>query len=239
MAKSYQIIANTSAEEVKVDLMHLAEVRGETLASSSFEGKTLDSAAQRAADDGDKTNETAPKSEAKSQDIFKTSNVEFSEKTAKKISSADQLSSESASVVTDKKPVVEHEVISAKAVEEKIKTIDQEIFKAIDEEDEKKAPDHEFVAGNPWYDMVRQLPIGVWVELKQDGTDAQLRCKLVANIKTLEKLIFVNKAGIKVAERKMHELAESLKNQEARVINDNMIFDQALESVIVNLRRAQ
>jgi len=118
-----------------------------------------------------------------------------------------------------------------------MKSIDQDIFETVPEllEDDEEA--NEFTAGNTWYEKASGLPVGTWVELKQESTNSQLRCKLVANIKTLEKLIFVNKAGAKVAERKVVELAREFNDGAAKVINDNTMFDQALENVIVNLRK--
>ena len=133
----------------------------------------------------------------------------------------------------------EQEIIASEpiaAIEEQIQNLDQDVLKALPEIVKEEESKEEFVEGNSWYDMAKNLQIGAWAELSQGNDDAELRCKLIANIKSLEKLIFVNKAGAKVAERTVVELAQELKDQKSKLINDNTIFDQALENVIVNLR---
>ncbi len=131
----------------------------------------------------------------------------------------------------------EREKIAAapeEAIKETLDSLDGDIVEEVIQQEE--AVEAEFAPGDTWYDMASELAIGTWVELPQVGSDQALRCKLVANIKTLEKLIFANKAGAKVAERKVVELAAELKEKSSKVVNENTIFDQALENVIVNLR---
>jgi septum formation inhibitor-activating ATPase MinD len=74
------------------------------------------------------------------------------------------------------------------------------------------------------------------VEFQEDPENT-LRCKLVAVVETTGKYIFVNRTGMKVIERSRTDLALELRNGVARVLDDTLLFERALESVIGNLKR--
>lgn len=73
--------------------------------------------------------------------------------------------------------------------------------------------------------------------MTQEG--GKLRCKLAAFIKTTGKYIFVNRSGAKVAEYQREDLAKALENSEIGMLDDGLIFDRALESIIDNLRNSR
>jgi hypothetical protein len=234
VAKVYQAIAATSPDEIQQELL---EFGGEvSAAKKAVEKKVFKT--EQASDKSEEDSKEGASEPSEEQDILKSVPLseeqgELSEEEKAKLESQQKLKEE-----LQKKIEEEKEKIAAapkEAIEEKIKNLDQDLFVAAPEIKELE-PENEFVEGNTWYDMVSSLPIGAWLELDQQEGEAPLRCKLVANIKSLQKLIFVNKAGAKVADKKMIDLAKDLKGQKARVINDNTIFDQALENVIVNLR---
>lgn len=79
------------------------------------------------------------------------------------------------------------------------------------------------------------LRVGNWVDLRQDDSK-MLRCRLAAVINGIGKYIFVNRAGIKVAEYNRATLAQALADGDLLLIDDDRMFDRALESVISNLR---
>ncbi len=81
---------------------------------------------------------------------------------------------------------------------------------------------------------IEQLRAGSWVELKIDGKFK--RCKLAARITTTGKYIFVNRSGMKMAEFLTMELCEYLQLDKMKILDDEALFDRALESVISNLR---
>ena len=81
----------------------------------------------------------------------------------------------------------------------------------------------------------KMLP-GCWVEFQEDPENS-LRCKLVAIIAATGKYIFVNRTGMKVLERGRPDLALELRNGVARVLDDTLLFERALERVIGNLKR--
>ena len=87
-------------------------------------------------------------------------------------------------------------------------------------------------------DKIKTLREGVWVELI-DSQGQLLRCKLAAIVKPGERYIFVNRRGMKVAERSRMQLAMDLQEENLTVLNDSQVFDRALQAVIGNLREMQ
>jgi len=83
---------------------------------------------------------------------------------------------------------------------------------------------------------VDALRVGSWVEFQEDD-EHKLRCKLAAIIKPTGKYIFVNRTGMKVLEKTRTGLALEFRRNAVRLLDDALLFDRALESVIGNLRR--
>ena len=83
---------------------------------------------------------------------------------------------------------------------------------------------------------VKQLKVGTWIEFM--ATENYERHKLVARIRTMEKLIFANRRGIKVAEMSQMHLAVELSQGRARLVDDQpQIIDRALQSVVGGLKQ--
>nr|WP_312508505.1 DUF1631 domain-containing protein [Pseudomonas luteola] len=79
------------------------------------------------------------------------------------------------------------------------------------------------------------IHVGSWIELTE-ADDHKVRCKLAAVIKSAGRYIFVNRAGMKVMEKSRESLAVDLSHGKLRILDDALLFDRALESVIGNLR---
>lgn len=88
-----------------------------------------------------------------------------------------------------------------------------------------------------WLERADSLRVGSWIELSRD--DAKVRCKLAAFIKATGKYIFVNRSGAKVAEYQREELAAEMESGNVAMLDDGLIFDRALESIIDNLRSSR
>lgn len=84
--------------------------------------------------------------------------------------------------------------------------------------------------------QVDNLRVGSWVEFQEDE-EHKLRCKLAAIIKPTGKYVFVNRTGMKVLEKTRTGLAVEFRRNSIRLLDDALLFDRALESVIGNLRR--
>lgn len=84
--------------------------------------------------------------------------------------------------------------------------------------------------------QVDQLRVGSWVAFQEDD-EHTLRCKLAAIIETTGKYVFVDRTGMKVLERSRIGLALEFRRGAVRALDDTLLFDRALASVLGNLRR--
>jgi hypothetical protein len=83
--------------------------------------------------------------------------------------------------------------------------------------------------------LLQRIAEGTWFELTT--TDGQrIRCKLATILGDGKRFIFVNRKGMKVADRTRAELGKELLASSTTVLDDNQIFDKALQAVIGNLR---
>ncbi len=86
--------------------------------------------------------------------------------------------------------------------------------------------------------QIDRLTQGTWFEMV-DENDKRYRCRLAAIIKPTGKYIFVNRSGVKVAEKTRDSLALAMQSGALSLLDDGMLFDRALESVIGNLRKSR
>ncbi|MEH6355927.1 MAG: DUF1631 domain-containing protein [Marinobacter sp.] len=93
------------------------------------------------------------------------------------------------------------------------------------------------VVADEWLAKADGLRVGCWLELNRDGS--QIRCKLAAFIRAVDKYIFVNRSGAKIAEYRRNELAGMMAQGHIEILDDGLIFDRALESIIDNLRTSR
>lgn len=89
----------------------------------------------------------------------------------------------------------------------------------------------------PELKQAQRLRVGTWIEVSDD--DEPMRCKLVARIDSSDRLVFANRTGMKVREWSSHGLAQALRRGDARVLDDGLLFERALEVVLEGLRRQQ
>lgn len=89
---------------------------------------------------------------------------------------------------------------------------------------------------DPYLQQVANFVKGAWFELTDEAGEMS-RCRLAAHIKPTGKYIFVNRSGMKVAEKTQEDLAELLKQNRIRALDNSMLFDRALETVVSSLRK--
>ena len=94
----------------------------------------------------------------------------------------------------------------------------------------------ELPENDPHMQQVKQFVQGAWFDFRNDDGSAS-RCRLAAFIKPTGKYIFVNRNGMKVAEKSQQELALALKEQKLLAMDNSMLFDRALETVVTSLRK--
>lgn len=87
-----------------------------------------------------------------------------------------------------------------------------------------------------YLEQVGKLREGSWVEITQPSGEI-VRCKLSTIIEPGGRYIFVNRRGMKVAERSRRGLAVELKRNTLNILEESQVFDRALQAVIGNLRQ--
>jgi hypothetical protein len=86
-----------------------------------------------------------------------------------------------------------------------------------------------------WQQVATFAP-GSWFDIIEPEKPV-LRCRLAAVIKQTGNFIFVNRSGVKVAERHHQQLALALKSGQLRPIDSSLLFDRALEEIVAGLRK--
>ncbi len=76
---------------------------------------------------------------------------------------------------------------------------------------------------------------GAWFDMQLDE-EGSSRCRLAAFIKPTGKYIFVNRNGMKVAEKTKEDLADMLRHNAIRALDNSMLFDRALETIVSGIR---
>lgn len=94
-------------------------------------------------------------------------------------------------------------------------------------------PDEQDHLGLLW---VSQLRIGRWIEIK-DGQGVRQRCKLIAIVEPEGRYVFVNRSGLRVLEKTRCELTAQLRCGAMVLLDESLLFDRALASVIDSLAR--
>ncbi len=96
--------------------------------------------------------------------------------------------------------------------------------------------DEEEAIDEQWLDLVTAMTPGSWCE--QLLEDQWLRIKLADILPQSGRYLFVNRAGVKQASLSKSELALALRAGRIRLIENSLLFDRALSSVIESLRIA-
>ena len=143
---------------------------------------------------------------------------------------SDQSSPDSAVKSEEQKSIAGSSDGSGHASERRV--VEAAVIPAIDEE---QGADIELQDDDPAMQQADALSMGSCVEIHQED-GKKYRCRLAAVIRSTGKYIFVNRSGMKVAEHTRMSLAIDIKRGEISVLDEGLLFDRALESVIGNLR---
>ena len=129
--------------------------------------------------------------------------------------------------------VLEHSPVPSEPVESPAGAVNE----ALSDKERAGSSENSASVSPQWLKKAESLRVGSWIELSRDGT--RVRCKLAAFIKATGKYIFVNRSGAKVAEYLQEELATDMEAGKISMLDDGLIFDRALESIIDNLRSSR
>lgn len=107
---------------------------------------------------------------------------------------------------------------------------------AIEKHATNQSEQNEATQLNDQLNQVSQLKEGQWVEFRlMNGS--KYRCKLSAKLTEADCYIFVNRAGLKPIEKSRLELAKDLKNERVVFLEQGLIIDRAMNSIMSNLRQ--
>jgi len=88
-----------------------------------------------------------------------------------------------------------------------------------------------------WLRIARALKTGTWFEfVKDDGSRERAKLLWISTIRAL--YLFVNRNGIKIAEKTATELAEELKGQRTVILEQVALVDRALDAILARLRNS-
>ncbi|TQV82921.1 DUF1631 domain-containing protein [Aliikangiella coralliicola] len=99
---------------------------------------------------------------------------------------------------------------------------------------EQKAQEEEQKQVLQVMESLSHLTVGSWVEIQVDNV--MKKCRLAAKIASSGKMIFADRTGVKVKECSLEELAIMYRADRLQLKQKNDLFDQALASVISNVR---
>ena len=85
------------------------------------------------------------------------------------------------------------------------------------------------------YEIARAIKVGTWVEFRHDESRAE-RAKLSWISPISSKYLFVNRKGLKVADKTVWALASELRNGRAMMLEDVPLFDRALDAIVERLK---
>lgn len=86
--------------------------------------------------------------------------------------------------------------------------------------------------------VVRALKVGAWIEfIDEAGTSERAKLSWISPISG--KYLFVNRRGLKVADRSTQQLATELHEGRASILEEVPLFDRALDAIVERLRAAQ
>ncbi len=102
--------------------------------------------------------------------------------------------------------------------------------------DDTPAPD---AADDEHMARVRQLKVGDWLEFSSPDEPSGQRAKLSWISPISGKYLFVNRRGLKVADKSAAQLADEFSRGAALVLEELPLFDRALDAIVERLRRTQ
>lgn len=104
-------------------------------------------------------------------------------------------------------------------------------------------PEESFLSPRPVSDeeltaalsAVDSIQVGGWIA--QETSDGEQRCKLAVKIRASEKLVFVNRLGMKVLDINRQELARLLVHGAVTIVDTGAAFDSTLERVVRTIQK--
>jgi hypothetical protein len=107
------------------------------------------------------------------------------------------------------------------------------VMSAINEEEPASPPIDS--VDERWITAVRELKVGTWIEfLDEHGAKERAKLSWISPISS--KYLFVNRKGLKVADRTLVQLASDLAEARITVLEEVPLFDRALDAIVERLK---
>lgn len=108
----------------------------------------------------------------------------------------------------------------------------ESVMSAIAEEEPAVSP---HAVEERWITAVRELKVGTWIEfLDEQGAKERAKLSWISPISS--KYLFVNRKGLKVADRTLVQLASDLAEARITVLEEVPLFDRALDAIVERLK---
>ncbi|MDE2088488.1 MAG: DUF1631 domain-containing protein [Gammaproteobacteria bacterium] len=123
---------------------------------------------------------------------------------------------------------------------------------AVPDQDAEEAPTPDYAAASadgaarrdaepetrdPYVEKIERTVVGTWFELT-DADNNRYRAKLSWVSPFTSRFVFVNRKGVKVAEKNLRQLATELREGMVLVLDDVPLLDRALHTVVNNLKKS-
>lgn len=112
----------------------------------------------------------------------------------------------------------------------------EEIARQADKEDSDSQVEGELIE-DEHYRAAREIKVGTWVEFRT-SEDKVERAKLSWISPISAKYLFVNRKGLKVADKTVLGLAHELRQGRAMILEDVPLFDRALDAIVERLKNS-
>ena len=103
-------------------------------------------------------------------------------------------------------------------------------------EDERAPAESNYADDDECLQQARQMKVGCWVEFADPETGKKQRAKLSWISPISSKYLFVNRKGLKVADKTVFALAAEIRRGDAAVLEEVPLFDRALDAIVERLK---
>lgn len=95
--------------------------------------------------------------------------------------------------------------------------------------------DPEAEVRDQYYEVARSIKVGTWIEFRHaEGRGERAKLSWISPISN--KYLFVNRKGLKVADKTLWALAAELRHGQAMLLDDVPLFDRALDAIVERLK---
>jgi hypothetical protein len=116
--------------------------------------------------------------------------------------------------------------------------VESQIEEIVLREPEEDAQPEGYDADDEYLKQAKAMKVGTWVELADPTTGTKERAKLSWISPISSKYLFVNRKGLKVADKTVFALAAEIRRGHAVILEEVPLFDRALDAIVERLKAA-